>query len=556
MPPPDQQRQVGETIPRGEQGMALPLALIIGALLLIASAGLVAKLLLLKSAGAAESYKQIAELASSNGISRILSKLNDSQSVDISYLWRLSQDLQLEPVGTPLRQWDLTDPAVRTLMEQPCTPLSLTAETRATLQGGDMAPGMNLRSDGRPDPVGMSYRLRSYSYSPGDSKATFTVEGYATQGSGNNQNVLARSLLTRVLELKRVVRSDDDWGVIAARNLSLGPTSIAGQGKVLWLMDAADASRFGVGGSCTPASLGAAVASNNASTQSKLWPVVGTDFPSPGLFDQLATIDQVTGSATPQRRIWNIDDKRGTTCSGASPGTGASGEGICVRGEASATWSSGETTASVKRSGGAGSSITSITLHADNICAGMSTSQPCLIWIESIQLRNGATLSIETANSQGARPVILRLLRPQESINIVNGRLCQANYTTSATSTLPCSSDAKAENLAIVASNGDNSNNCTTATQNLKFGGSGLPAALILMPQGTVSINAATTMNGLIWAGNICAKSGINLSTNNPDGSSIIRAFKSTWKWDNNLTFGRTITRGIRGTGLDLFRRW
>ena len=212
MPPPDQPRRRGQTIPPGEQGMALPLALIIGALLLVASAGLVAKLLLLRSAGAAESYKQIAELASSNGISRILSKLNDSQSDDISYLWRLSQDLQLEPVGSPLRQWDITDPAIRPLMEQPCAPLNLTAETRAILQGSEMAPGMNLRSDGRQDNVGMSYRLRSYSYSPGDSKAIFTVEGYATQGSGNTLNVLARSLLTRVLELKRVVRSDDDWG--------------------------------------------------------------------------------------------------------------------------------------------------------------------------------------------------------------------------------------------------------------------------------------------------------------------------------------------------------
>jgi hypothetical protein len=556
MPPPDQPRRRGQTIPPGEQGMALPLALIIGALLLVASAGLVAKLLLLRSAGAAESYKQIAELASSNGISRILSKLNDSQSDDISYLWRLSQDLQLEPVGSPLRQWDITDPAIRPLMEQPCAPLNLTAETRAILQGGEMAPGMNLRSDGRQDNVGMSYRLRSYSYSPGDSKAIFTVEGYATQGSGNTLNVLARSLLTRVLELKRVVRSDDDWGVIAARNISLGPTSITGPGKVLWLVEAANASRFGVAGSCTPSSLGAALASSNANTQSKLWPVVGSDFPSPGVFDQLATIDQITGTATPQRRIWNIDDKRATTCSGATPGTGATGEGICVRGEASATWSSGETTASVKRSGGVGSSITSITLHADKICAGSSTSQPCLIWIESIQLRNGATLSIETANSQGARPVILRLLRPQESINIVNGRLCQANYATSSTTTLPCSSDAKAENLAIVASNGDNSINCTTATQSLKFGGSSLPAALVLMPQGTVSINATATMNGVIWAGNICAGSGIALSTNNPDGSSIVRAFRNTWKWDDSLTFGRTITRGIRGTGLDLFRRW
>jgi hypothetical protein len=176
--------------------------------------------------------------------------------------------------------------------------------------------------------------------------------------------------------------------------------------------------------------------------------------------------------------------------------------------------------------------------------------------MESIQLRNGATLSIETAKSGGARPVVVRLLRPQETINITSGKLCQADFSASAASPLPCSSSPKAENLAIVASNGDSATSCSTATQTLKFGGTSLPAALVLMPQGSVSITSAATMNGLLWAGTICATPGIALSTSNTGGSSIIDAFKSTWKWDSSLTFGRTITRGIRGTGLDLFRRW
>mgnify|MGYP003333366436 CR=1 FL=1 len=539
-----------------DEGMALPIALIIGALLLVASAGLLVKLLLLRSAGAAESYKQLAELASSNGLSRILAKLNDTQTTDISYLWRLSQDEELDPVGTPLRQWDLGDPAVRPLMEQPCTPLSLTGATKTTLLGGELTPGANLRSDGRPDSVGISYRLRSYSYSPGDSKATFTVEGYATQGSGSSQNVLARSLLTRVLALKRLVRSNDDWGVIAAKTMALGPSTITGNGKVLWLLDSAGASRFGVAGACNAATLGSALGSTNASTQAKLWPLVGSDFPSPGQFDQLAAIDLVGGTSPSQRRVWNIDDKRTTTCSGSSPGTGATGEAICTRGESSTSWTSGESAATVKRSGGAGSSITAITLHADNRCGGTSSTQPCLIWVESIQLRNGATLSIETASNQGARPVILRLLRPQETITLTSGKLCQADYAASASSPLPCSSSPKAENLAIVASNGDSATSCSTATQTLKFGGASLPAALVLMPQGTVSISAAATTTGLLWAGNICATPGITLSTTNGGGSSVIDGFKTTWQWDSSLTFGRTVTRGIRGTGLDLFRRW
>jgi hypothetical protein len=434
-----------QAAPIQEQGMALPVALIIGALLLVASAGLLVKLMMLRSAGAAESYKQLAELASGNGLSRVLAKLNDSQTSDISYLWRLSQDEQLDPVGSPLRQWDLGETALRPLMDQPCAPLNLTADTKSILKGGDLSNGANLRSDGRPDSVAISYRLRSYSYSPGDSKATFTVEGYATQGSGSNQTVLARSLLTRVLALKRLVRSNDDGGAIAAKSMALGPSTILGDGKALWLLDTAGASRFGVAGACNPSSLGSGLGSSNTSLQTKLWPLVGSDFPSPGLFDQLAAIDQVNGSNPSQRRVWNIDDKRPTTCTGGSPSNGGSGEAICTRGESSATWSSGENAATVRRSGGAGSSISAITLHADTICAGTSTTKPCLIWVESIQLRNGATLSIETASNAGARPVVLRLLRPQETINLTSGRLCQADFSANASSPLDCSSSPKAE---------------------------------------------------------------------------------------------------------------
>ena len=44
-------------------------------------------------------------------------------------------------------------------------------------------------------------------------------------------------LLTRVLALKRLVRSNDDWGVIAAKTMALGPSTITGNGKVLWFIE-------------------------------------------------------------------------------------------------------------------------------------------------------------------------------------------------------------------------------------------------------------------------------------------------------------------------------
>jgi hypothetical protein len=63
-------------------------------------------------------------------------------------------------------------------------------------------------------------------------------------------------------------------------------------------------------------------------------------------------------------------------------------------------------------------------------------------------------------------------------------------------------------------------------------------------------------MKGLLWANTINATPGINFSTSNTDGSNILDAAKSLWNWDETLNFGRTISQGIRGTGLDMFLRW
>ncbi|MFM1899435.1 MAG: hypothetical protein RLZZ216_11 [Cyanobacteriota bacterium] len=534
-------------------GLALPIALITGSILLIASAGLAAKLLMQRRTGATESYKQIAELAASNGLNRILAALNATEDDDISYLWHLNQSENNPIFGAEKRQWELSEEQLRPAMEQPCYPLNMTESRRRELLAGSMmAPGESLRSDGREEKLGMEYRLRSYSFSPGDSKATFYIEGYTTQTDNSKTKVLARSLLTRVLALRSYVASNDHWGVIAAKNLRLGSSTISGPGTVLWMIDRDSTDQFGVSGGCSASALGMATGSTDARTQVRLWPIVNTDFPSPGIFDSISQADQIGTGINKKRRIWNIDDSRTTKCSGLNAGTGSSGETICTRGETDTTWSSGDSASTVTRINGV---VTAISIHAEQICEG-AASEPCLIWIEKIQLGSGAKLSIETSDSTGARPVILRMLRPQESIRVSNGILCQADYYPSQTAPLPCSNSPVAERLAIVGSNGDDANTCNESTQIVAFTGESLPAALILMPQGSVVANGPTDMHGMIWAKNICASSGINLKTNNPAGSSIHDGLRNTWKWDSSLTFGRTATRGIRGTGLDLFRRW
>ena len=83
-----------------------------------------------------------------------------------------------------------------------------------------------------------------------------------------------------------------------------------------------------------------------------------------------------------------------------------------------------------------------------------------------------------------------------------------------------------------------------------------LPSALVVLPQGTVSVQRPSSLRGLVWAHNICASGGIYLSTTEPGGQSVIQGLKDTWSPDESLSFGRTVTKGVRGTGLDMFVRW
>lgn len=105
-----------------EQGVALVLAVLMSIILLGLSTGLLAKQLITRRNGASESYKQMAETAASNGLNRILAKLNNSNT-DISYLWRLQQNAQ------QAMQWNYSQEQLRPMMEQPCTPLLLDQQT-------------------------------------------------------------------------------------------------------------------------------------------------------------------------------------------------------------------------------------------------------------------------------------------------------------------------------------------------------------------------------------------------------------------------------------------
>ena len=89
-----------------EQGMALALTMMVGMVLMLASGGIVAKQLMLRRLGAAESYKQIADMASSSGMNRILAVMNEPDT-DLSHLWELREN-DNDPNGA-IEEWTLSE---------------------------------------------------------------------------------------------------------------------------------------------------------------------------------------------------------------------------------------------------------------------------------------------------------------------------------------------------------------------------------------------------------------------------------------------------------------
>ena len=65
-------------------------------------------------------------------------------------------------------------------------------------------------------------------------------------------------------------------------------------------------------------------------------------------------------------------------------------------------------------------------------------------------------------------------------------------------------------------------------------------------------------MHGIIWAQNICTRDyTFTLKTFDNNGS-VVEAANTLWSWPDKgfPGYGQMVVRGIRGTGLDTFRRW
>ena len=183
---------------QAEEGMALLVAMLMGAVLLAGSSGLMIRQIMARKLGAAESYQQMAESAALSGLNRIIGDLNQNDRDNYTgFLLSLNN-------SEGLNGWALPNTEGFELVEL-CTPV--TKYTKAFPAGTeDQAPEViinqgTIRADGVPDDIQVSYRLRSYdtTAAAGNGEGTFYVEGFVKRG----ETTLAQALLRRsIIELK------------------------------------------------------------------------------------------------------------------------------------------------------------------------------------------------------------------------------------------------------------------------------------------------------------------------------------------------------------------
>lgn len=538
-----------------EKGIALVLTLMMGFLLISGASALLVRKLVERKIGAYTSYQQMAENAAVSGFNHILGQLNNPiRSKYKGYLYSVDNIPGSDTEWANINDQNSTSGIE---LEEICTP---TIGSYAIPEHPDnnkswpidLVPldrsekPSTLRDDGS-EPVIASYRLRSYDKNFSDNKASgvFSIEGLITR----NDKVLARTLLTRSLDIKFVVADTKDWAIINAAEFdNLNNVRINGEGiitinaDVLW------------NNNCDQSALEGEIGNSvSGSTSPLIWPVRQRGIPGPVLYEQNRANDIVNG----YQRVWSFDDSgslnRGTQCT----------EIVCTRDE---TWNSYEdyVNASATESIESNSESSKIVIKASHICKDTPSSSPCHLNIEYLNL---SKTKIYIENSE--RPVVIHLLSPSVTSpnpsaistgSIIlkdNAVLCGVNVQPQYTSIDLIECNQKPERFVITngKDEGDFYNRCNAEQGVLEIGGNSLPAAWVGLQSGTISLNGNTTMRGVLWAQSICGD-GHNLTI---ETSTIINEAEDVWNWKKDNLWGgngRQTIRGIRGAGMDLFEKF
>ena len=565
-PHPPFTKHSSRKIPKHEQGLSMLIALMMGMVLMAGVTGLLLRQLMGRKLGAAESYQQMAETAALNGFNRILSELNNDDNTSYKgYLFTLDHHGgDIDSSGSEKWGWNLSNQADFPLREL-CTNRSQLPEAVPASSSTGEPPHVALtestssqRDDGKAN-IQLQYRLRGYTTTAtasnnGAGEGRFHIEGLVVRdGDDPGKGYLARTLLLRSLYVNSIVAGEGDWAVLAGQTLSLGDTEIldrngnTGEGKVLLNVNSAD--RYLTANGCLPSNLleDVGVSNTNDNLKNRVIPILEKGLPTSNLWNLGLTQDQASDSD--KVRIWSFDDTDSLEDCDAI---------ACNRESTSAEADEyddlDESTGSVIR------------LSASELCKG--TGNDCHIFVEHINLTSTRLLIETSAN----RPVVLHLeypgtstVAPSEpgitgSINLgIGAQLCGVDAGSDI-----C--NGKPEQLIILSAapkpSGVRSCGVSPVSDKyvLAFEGDSLPAASVHLIPGIVKTGTSrTSLNGLIWADGICTDAGpFTLVSGTSGDSTVVRDLNEQWDWEsqNFPGYGQMVTRGIRGTGLDTFRRW
>ena len=553
-------------IPKQEQGLSMLIALMMGMVLMAGVTGLLLRQLMGRKLGAAESYQQMAETAALNGFNRILSELNnDNNTAYKGYLFTLDHHGgDIDSSGSEKWGWNASNQADFPLREL-CTNRNELPEAVPASSSTGEPPHVALtkstssqRDDGKAN-IQLQYRLRGYTTTAtasnnGVGEGRFQIEGLVVRdGDDPGKGYLARTLLLRSLYVNSIVAGEGDWAVLAGQTLSLGDTEIlnssgaSGDGKVLLNVNSAD--RYLSANGCLPYNLLEDVGASNTNDnlENRIVPILEKGLPTSYLWNLGLTQDKANNSD--KSRVWSFDD------------TGSLDDCDAIACSRDSDSANAEERDDLEENDGS-----VIRLSASELCQG--TGDDCHVFVEHINLTSTRLLIETSAN----RPVVLHLeypgtttVDPSEpgitgSINLGSGaQLCGVNAGSD-------TCNGKPEQLIILSAAPKPSavRSCgvspSTDRYVLAFDGDSLPAASVHLLPGIVKTgSSSTSLNGLIWADGICADAGpFDLITGTSGDSTVVRDLNEQWDWEsqNFPGYGQMVTRGIRGTGLDTFRRW
>ena len=559
-------------VAREQEGMALVLALMLGMVMMAGVSGLLARQLMSRRLSSKESYQQMAEAAANNGFNRILGELNNAEpDQNRGFLFTLDNRENINEPNNGF-SWERLNTERPPSFSELCLdtsiglPLHPDANTNAIWPTTEVPlneeNSPSMRKDGI-SKIETFYRLRGYS-SPGTSGSTdsgeakFIIEGIVRRKGADPKSYLARSRLERSLYIQSWVdiNRNKDWAALAATHFDLGPIQLNNPGLILWHADPSQATA--IQRDCNNSSMVDRLGGQGNprfDLASRIWPVIDQKQPPSSIFKTDGAKDLIPGQTT-DLRVWRIDDTN------LNPRGNCWWRVLCQRSSRASSYTRPSNIDSQRRwrlVNNQWQPTATILLREQDICTG--SKGDCHIYFDQINLERSKLLV-----ENGARPVVIHLLGAAQGYG--TGQISASSAISLGANALICGVDVnsttcnnKPERLIITTEATEAPDRCNGTDHRLVLNGNSLPAAWILMRQGTVVLANNAELNGIIWTHSFCSNNHrlvLNESSRGTSSGSNLREATDLWDWSGKgfAGYGRKTTRGIRGTGLDQFQRF